>query len=109
MARPLAAKRLTKELLDLRKPGGTPEGCVILQADDLTTWTFSIEVLGESVYKGESFALRFKFSPQCALLRAKPALTISVRTRRAHRRLMAQPDRRARGCVSCVECALQQR
>ena len=48
MARPLAAKRLTKELTELRKPGGTPEGCVILQADDLTTWTFSIEVLGES-------------------------------------------------------------
>ena len=66
MARPLMAKRLTKELTELRKPGGTPEGCVLLQADDLQTWTFSIEVLGESVYKGERFCLRFKFSNQCA-------------------------------------------
>lgn len=57
----IASKRLGRELADL-KANGPPEGCVIIQADDLSTWFFSIEVLGESVFKGEKFCLRLKFS-----------------------------------------------
>lgn len=34
----------------------------IIRADDLKEWLISIQVLGESIYKDEKFALRFKFS-----------------------------------------------
>lgn len=57
----IASKRLGKELTDL-KINGTPPGIGLLQADDLKEWTFSIEVLGESVFKGDKFALRFRFT-----------------------------------------------
>lgn len=57
----IASKRLGKELNDLRN-GALPTGCKILQADDLETWIFQIETLGETVFKGERFALRFRFN-----------------------------------------------
>ena len=70
----LATKRLAKELTELRA-SGAPAGCALLQADDLQTWLFSISVLGESVYAGETFALRFRFpdaypmeSPECVFV-----------------------------------------
>ncbi|CEH14199.1 ubc-like protein [Ceraceosorus bombacis] len=56
----IASKRLQKELAELRL-NGPPVGTEIIKADDLQTWVFSVEVLGESVYKGEKFALRFRF------------------------------------------------
>ncbi|CAO1613521.1 unnamed protein product [Sympodiomycopsis kandeliae] len=57
----IASKRLGKELTDLRV-NGTPPGIEILQADDLKEWIFSVEVLGSSVFAGEKFALRFRFT-----------------------------------------------
>ncbi|CCF51360.1 hypothetical protein NDA18_005144 [Ustilago nuda] len=57
----IATKRLQKELSDLRLQG-TPEGCAIIRADDLQEWQFSIEVLGNSLYQKEKFALRFRFT-----------------------------------------------
>ncbi|GAA5845699.1 hypothetical protein JCM3766R1_001141 [Sporobolomyces carnicolor] len=73
----ISAKRLTKELNDLRT-NGPPAGCRIIQADDLETWIFGLRVLGdetETVYSGglfgptirflsQEFALRFRFSTQ---------------------------------------------
>lgn len=41
---------------------GLPEGCGLIKADDLQEWQFSIEVLGNSLYEGQKFALRFRFS-----------------------------------------------
>ncbi|KAM0790672.1 hypothetical protein ACM66B_004531 [Microbotryomycetes sp. NB124-2] len=57
----ICAKRLTKELLEL-KTNGPPTGCELIEANDLAQWIISLKVLGESVYKDEEFALRFKFS-----------------------------------------------
>lgn len=58
----IASKRLGKELTDLRV-NGPPPGIQILQADDLKEWSFSIQVLGDSsVFKDETFALRFRFA-----------------------------------------------
>lgn len=57
----IASKRLGKELNDL-KLNGPPPGTAILKADDLREWVFSVQVLGETVFKGETFALRFRFS-----------------------------------------------
>ncbi|KAK9893884.1 UBC-like protein [Cystobasidium minutum MCA 4210] len=56
----LGSKRLAKELSKLQSDG-PPVGCALVKADDLETWFLSIEVLGDSVYQGEKFLLRFKF------------------------------------------------
>lgn len=56
----IASKRLAKELTELQT-NGTPTGVEILRAEDLAEWTFSIQVLGESVFEGQTFALRFRF------------------------------------------------
>ncbi|ETS61913.1 hypothetical protein PaG_04023 [Moesziomyces aphidis] len=53
----IATKRLSKELVK-----GLPEGFSIIKADDFQEWQFSIEVLGNSLYQGDRFALRFRFS-----------------------------------------------
>jgi len=57
----ICVKRLSKELLELQTKDA-PVGIQLLQADDFVNWKLSIEVLGESLYKGEVFALSFKFS-----------------------------------------------
>lgn len=57
----IASKRLGKELNDLRS-GGLPEGCKIVQAEDLQTWVIEIQALGETLFTGERFALRFRFT-----------------------------------------------
>ncbi|KAK4052403.1 hypothetical protein OIV83_002205 [Microbotryomycetes sp. JL201] len=57
----ICAKRLTKELLEL-KTNGPPTGCELIEANDLSQWIISLKVLGESLYQDEEFALRFKFS-----------------------------------------------
>jgi len=58
----ISRKRLGKELVEIQKD--CPAGITLLQADDLAVWLLSIEVLGESVYKGEVFSLRFTFGPR---------------------------------------------
>lgn len=55
-------KRLQREIADL-KANGCPAGCDILRADDLAEWVITLQVLGETVYPNEIFALRFRFSP----------------------------------------------
>ncbi|WWC93615.1 hypothetical protein V866_000450 [Kwoniella sp. B9012] len=58
----LSTKRLMKELADINSKG-TPEGIILLSADSMEEWVFLISVLGEeTIYKGETFALRMKFS-----------------------------------------------
>ncbi|KAI0252678.1 ubiquitin-conjugating enzyme/RWD-like protein, partial [Lactifluus subvellereus] len=39
-------------------------GIQLLQAEDLKTWYFSIEVLGESLYQNEVFHLMVRFDPE---------------------------------------------
>ncbi|GAA5955691.1 hypothetical protein JCM10213_003032 [Rhodosporidiobolus nylandii] len=63
MASRIAAKRLQKELTELQTRG-PPTGCRIIQAENLEEWIIALQVLGESVYEGEEFALRFRFSSQ---------------------------------------------
>ncbi|QRV91586.1 ubiquitin-conjugating enzyme [Ceratobasidium sp. AG-Ba] len=59
----IATKRLNKELKELLDPEkGPPTGIRLINTDDLKTWILSIEVLGESVYESEIFALRFTFT-----------------------------------------------
>ncbi|KAI0314257.1 UBC-like protein [Amylostereum chailletii] len=53
-------RRLGKELTEIQTQK-LPEGIQLLKADDFETWFLSIEVLGESLYKGEVFALMFRF------------------------------------------------
>ncbi|KAH8101559.1 UBC-like protein [Cristinia sonorae] len=59
----VSSRRLQKELREI-KENGTPVGITLLQADDFATWFLSIEVLGETLYAGEVFALKFRFDPQ---------------------------------------------
>ncbi|ORY35434.1 ubiquitin-conjugating enzyme/RWD-like protein [Naematelia encephala] len=64
MATGLASKRLMKELAEI-KSKGTPPGITLLSAEDMQVWLFSIQVLGdETIYKGETFALKMKFGPR---------------------------------------------
>ncbi|KAI0770978.1 UBC-like protein [Trametes elegans] len=59
----VSSRRLQKELMDIKKEG-TPVGIEVLQADDFARWVLSVEVLGETIYKGEKFALLFRFDNQ---------------------------------------------
>jgi len=56
----ISRKRLGKELKELQSQGA-PTGITLLNAENLEEWILSIEVLGESQYAGEVFALRFRF------------------------------------------------
>jgi len=56
----VSTRRLQKELNEI-KTQGTPVGINLLSADDFQTWYLSLEVLGETVYAGEVFALKFRF------------------------------------------------
>ncbi|KAF9818502.1 hypothetical protein IEO21_02740 [Rhodonia placenta] len=56
----VSTRRLQKELTDIQKQG-TPVGIKLLNADDFQTWHLSLEVLGDTVYEGEVFALKFRF------------------------------------------------
>ncbi|KAH8922919.1 UBC-like protein [Atractiella rhizophila] len=58
----LSTRRLTKELNELQS--SAPEGIRLLTSETLAEWTVEVKVLGETVYRGETFALKFKFSPQ---------------------------------------------
>ncbi|BGP26434.1 ubiquitin-conjugating enzyme E2 W [Rhodotorula toruloides] len=56
----IATKRLQKELAELQQKG-PPAGCRLIQAENLEEWVFALQV-HESVFAGEEFALRFRFS-----------------------------------------------
>ncbi|KAH9005934.1 ubiquitin-conjugating enzyme/RWD-like protein [Lactarius hatsudake] len=62
------SRRLKKELQEIQIEQADPTkraaGIQLLQADDLKTWFFSIEVLGESLYKNEVFHLMVRFDPE---------------------------------------------
>ncbi|KAI0641166.1 UBC-like protein [Trametes meyenii] len=59
----VSSRRLQKELSDINKEG-TPVGIVVLKADDFSRWILSVEVLGDTIYQGEKFALMFRFDAQ---------------------------------------------
>ncbi|KAJ3520495.1 hypothetical protein NM688_g9154 [Phlebia brevispora] len=69
------SRRLQKELRDL-ETNGTPVGIKLLSADDFQTWYLSIEVLGDTVYQGEVFALRFRFDSTYPIV--APSVTFVV-------------------------------
>ncbi|KAH9891286.1 UBC-like protein [Cubamyces lactineus] len=59
----VSSRRLQKELMEMKKEG-TPAGITLLQADDFAKWILSVEVLGDSLYKDEKFAIMFRFDNQ---------------------------------------------
>ncbi|EJT98922.1 UBC-like protein [Dacryopinax primogenitus] len=56
----ILTKRLNKELREMQTHG-LPTGITIVRADDLSEWLLSVEVLGNTLYEGEKFCLRFEF------------------------------------------------
>ncbi|KNZ78185.1 putative ubiquitin-conjugating enzyme E2 W [Termitomyces sp. J132] len=56
----ISARRLGKELTEIRNEG-CPVGITLVKADDFETWWFTIEVMGESLYKDEKYTLQFRF------------------------------------------------
>ncbi|KAF8060961.1 ubiquitin-conjugating enzyme/RWD-like protein [Lyophyllum atratum] len=56
----ISARRLSKELAEIKNEG-CPVGITLVKADDLATWWFTIEVMGESQYQGEKYTLQFRF------------------------------------------------
>nr|GAT46027.1 predicted protein [Mycena chlorophos] len=71
----ISSRRLQKELSEIHSEG-TPVGIKLLKADDFETWWFSIEVMGESLYKSEVYTLQFRFEPTYPI--ASPAVTFVV-------------------------------
>ncbi|TFK76663.1 UBC-like protein [Pluteus cervinus] len=72
----ISAKRLAKELKEIQTEG-CPVGVNLLRADDFQTWLFSIEVMGESLYKGEVQTLQFRFDSNYPI--SSPAVQFLVR------------------------------
>jgi len=56
----ISARRLAKELREI-KVEGCPVGINLIKADDFSTWLFTVEVMGESLYQGEVHSLQFRF------------------------------------------------
>ncbi|KAJ3541273.1 hypothetical protein NMY22_g3952 [Coprinellus aureogranulatus] len=71
----ISAKRLAKELREIHAEG-CPVGIELLKADDFATWWFSIEVMGESLYKDEKYTLQFRFDSQYPI--SSPAVQFVV-------------------------------
>ncbi|TDL28953.1 UBC-like protein [Rickenella mellea] len=71
----ISARRLAKEYKELNSDE-CPVGIKLLQADDFETWIIAIEVLGETLYKDEKFALKFRFDPQYPI--SSPAVQFVV-------------------------------
>jgi len=71
----ISVRRLSKELAEIQKEG-CPVGINLVQADDFSTWLFSIEVMGESLYKEEKHTLMFRFEPQYPI--SSPAVQFVV-------------------------------
>ncbi|KZS90287.1 UBC-like protein [Sistotremastrum niveocremeum HHB9708] len=67
----ISTRRLAKELRELSLE--CPTGIKILSANDFHTWRLSIEVMGDSLYQGQVFALQFIFDAQYPI--ASPEVT----------------------------------
>ena len=72
----VASRRLKKELNEIQK-GDCPVGITLVKADDLETWWFTIEVMGESLYQGEKYTLQFRFDPSYPI--SSPAVQFVVK------------------------------
>jgi len=59
----ISSRRLSKELKEIHNDG-CPVGINLLRADDFQEWLLSIEVMGESPFKGEVYTLKFLFDAQ---------------------------------------------
>ncbi|KLO11300.1 UBC-like protein [Schizopora paradoxa] len=57
----ISSRRLSKELKELNTE--CPAGIKLVEASNFDKWILGIEVLGDSLYKGESFLLKFTFDP----------------------------------------------
>ncbi|KAL7423426.1 hypothetical protein Q5752_001006 [Cryptotrichosporon argae] len=72
----LSQKRLMKELSEIHAKG-TPPGIALVRADDMAVWEFTVAVLGEeTVYRGETFALRIRFGERYPI--ESPVVTFIV-------------------------------
>ncbi|KAL5518520.1 hypothetical protein ACEPAH_202 [Sanghuangporus vaninii] len=67
----ISVRRLQKELREINKD--CPQGIKLVKADDFETWYLTLEVLGESLYKGETFMLKFRFDAQYPI--SSPSVT----------------------------------
>ncbi|KAH8120704.1 UBC-like protein [Phellopilus nigrolimitatus] len=70
----ISTRRLQKELKEIHND--CPQGIKLVKADDFETWILSLEVLGESLYVGETFMLRFRFDTQYPI--SSPSVTFVV-------------------------------
>ncbi|KAE9409386.1 UBC-like protein [Gymnopus androsaceus JB14] len=71
----ISSRRLAKELMEI-KNDGCPVGIDLVKADDFSTWWFTIEVMGESLYPNEKFTLQFRFDQQYPI--SSPAVQFVV-------------------------------
>ncbi|KIY45279.1 UBC-like protein [Fistulina hepatica ATCC 64428] len=71
----ISSRRLAKELKEIHTCG-CPVGITLVKADDFSTWWFDIEVMGESLYKGEKHTLQFRFDGQYPI--SSPAVQFVV-------------------------------
>ncbi|TFK47955.1 UBC-like protein [Heliocybe sulcata] len=71
----IASRRLAKELKEIHTQG-CPVGIQLLSADNFEEWHLSLEVMGDSQYQGEVFALKFRFEPQYPI--SAPAVQFMV-------------------------------
>lgn len=71
----IASRRLAKELSEI-KSEGCPVGINLVKADDFSTWWFTIEVMGESIYQSEVHTLQFRFDSQYPI--SSPAVQFVV-------------------------------
>ncbi|KAK2459727.1 hypothetical protein APHAL10511_008261 [Amanita phalloides] len=65
----ISARRLAKELAEIKTDGARGlidiryggKGITLVKADDFEKWWFTIEVMGDSLYRTEVFTLQFRF------------------------------------------------
>jgi ubiquitin-conjugating enzyme E2 W len=71
----ISTRRLSKELKEIHAEG-CPVGINLVSADNFECWHFTIEVMGDSLYKEEVFTLKFRFEPTYPI--ASPAVQFVV-------------------------------
>ncbi|KAH8834892.1 ubiquitin-conjugating enzyme/RWD-like protein [Flagelloscypha sp. PMI_526] len=71
----ISARRLGRELKEIQAEG-LPVGINLVSADDFEEWFFTVEVMGESMYPGEVFTLKFTFDSQYPI--SSPAVQFDV-------------------------------
>ncbi|KAI5120212.1 hypothetical protein M0805_000027 [Coniferiporia weirii] len=72
----ISTRRLQKELKEINND--CPQGIKLVKADDFETWFLSLQVLGESLYVGETFLLKFRFDSQYPI--SSPSVTFVADT-----------------------------